>query len=208
MDCKMPEQDGYETTRMIRDQEQQMGKGVHIPIIAMTANALAGDREACFESGMDEYLSKPLQPDRTKEVLSQWFVFLADDTPARLNTGANEDAPPPMDSSRLHMVAETDAEKIALLEIFFTLTREIVATMEDSRRSEEFTQWKNAAHKLKGAAANMGMTLLESICRESEKAANSTYSQRSALLRQMKDEIAHIKAYIAEKSPPPPPPEI
>ena len=201
MDCMMPEQDGYETTRMIRDQEQQMGTGVRVPIIAMTANALAGDRETCFEAGMDEYLSKPLQPDKVKEIIAQWFVFPAEISAALPNAVPAEDAPLPVDLSRLQIVADTVEEQAVLLDFFFKLTKEIVSIMEDSRRGEEFTQWKNAAHKLKGAAGNMGMTALENICRESEKAANMTYSNRSALLRQLKDEVARVKAYIADVNP-------
>jgi CheY-like chemotaxis protein len=61
MDVQMPEMDGLETTAAIRVEERRSGR--HIPIIAMTAHAMAGDRQRCLEAGMDEYISKPIQPD-------------------------------------------------------------------------------------------------------------------------------------------------
>lgn len=60
MDVQMPEMNGFEATAVIREKEEE--KGGHIPIIAMTAHAMKGDRERCLEAGMDEYVSKPIRP--------------------------------------------------------------------------------------------------------------------------------------------------
>ncbi len=70
MDCQMPEMDGFEATRRIRAMEQE---GSHIPILAMTANVMQGYRERCFEAGMDDYISKPIQPKKMLAWLEGWL---------------------------------------------------------------------------------------------------------------------------------------
>jgi len=68
MDVQMPEMDGYEATRLIRDPQSKV-RNHHVPIIAMTANAMKGDRERCLGAGMDDYISKPIQPQKLIEVM-------------------------------------------------------------------------------------------------------------------------------------------
>ena len=71
MDCQMPEMDVYEATREIRHRET--ASGAHQPIIAMTAAAMDGDREACLDAGMDDYITKPVRADDLRQVLGRWI---------------------------------------------------------------------------------------------------------------------------------------
>ncbi len=73
MDVQMPVLDGLEATRRIRADEEHSGSGRHVPIIAMTANAMKGDREVCLAAGMDDYISKPFRSDELQDVLNKWL---------------------------------------------------------------------------------------------------------------------------------------
>jgi two-component system sensor histidine kinase/response regulator len=72
MDVQMPEMDGYEATRVIRNPQSKV-QNHDVPIVAMTANAMKGDRERCLEAGMDDYLSKPIQPQKLLEVIQTFL---------------------------------------------------------------------------------------------------------------------------------------
>ena len=69
MDCQMPVTDGYEATALIR---KGGGQSANAPIVALTANAMAGDREKCLDAGMDDYMAKPIRPEDLKAMVERW----------------------------------------------------------------------------------------------------------------------------------------
>ncbi|MDH3627719.1 MAG: response regulator [Acidobacteriota bacterium] len=78
MDCQMPGTDGFEATRVIRIEEATAGR--HTPVVALTANAMKGDRERCLDAGMDDYISKPARISDLKRALDQWVPARATDS--------------------------------------------------------------------------------------------------------------------------------
>lgn len=76
MDCEMPEMDGYEATRRIRESSAGT-RNPDIPIIALTADAMSGDRDKCLAAGMNDYLSKPVEPRQLGDVLEKWLITAA-----------------------------------------------------------------------------------------------------------------------------------
>jgi CheY-like chemotaxis protein len=151
MDVQMPEMDGFEATAAIRERER--GTGVHTPIVAMTAHAMAGDRERCLAAGMDAYLPKPLRPADLNDTLDALF-----------NADANAAAPPrPIDVDRTMMTESID--EAALLADFCqnpkVLTEVIGVFLTDAPRyleriraataSRDAASLAAAAHALKGS---------------------------------------------------------
>ncbi len=112
MDCQMPEMDGYEATRAIRTRETQTGG--HVPIIAMTANAMLGDRERCLAVGMDDYVGKPVQSPDVLSILHKWTP-LPVDTPTQLETAASAAALPWRTLEAERLPPALDAEAFAAL---------------------------------------------------------------------------------------------
>jgi CheY-like chemotaxis protein len=75
MDCQMPEMDGYAAARRIREHEETLGKphAQRLPIVALTAHAMEGDRQRCLDAGMDDYLPKPVRPESLADIIAKWL---------------------------------------------------------------------------------------------------------------------------------------
>ncbi|PUA80462.1 ATP-binding protein [Nocardioides currus] len=162
MDVQMPRLDGYATTRRIRSAEPA---GSRIPIVAMTANAVAGERERCLSAGMDDFLTKPVDREDLARVLASW---VGDKPPAV----APATRPPVLDRARLALLADEDlggADYLGrVLGRFETGGPAMVTAIEDARTVEDL---QFAAHKLAGTAANIGFGRMADVARDLEEQA-------------------------------------
>jgi CheY-like chemotaxis protein/HPt (histidine-containing phosphotransfer) domain-containing protein len=202
MDCEMPEMDGYATTAVIRRQE---GPAARIPIVAMTAHAMEGDRERCLAAGMDDYLSKPLELPAVQTALERWVP----ERPVRPPAAAPAGARPPLSSpvldadrvSRLRatMTAGGDASRFArVLQGFVADTSERVESLRRSVELGEVQTAQQLAHALRGSCANIGVARMADVAGALERLATTGHLDgAAALVQQLVDEFQQAKAALA-----------
>jgi CheY-like chemotaxis protein len=166
MDVQMPEMDGLEATVAIRQQEQ--GTSRHVPIIAMTAHAMKGDRERCLESGMDDYLPKPLQFEDVLGVLGRIGPSQpAGDAAGNLPAGSS---PPGYDLQRALQQVQGDMPLLKeLAGLFLKECPRHMQAIRDAIATKDAPI--AAAHTLKGAAAAISATDVQSAAQQLETAA-------------------------------------
>ncbi len=177
MDVQMPEMCGYEATAEIRRRE---GVGRHTPVIAMTANAMQGDRENALDAGMDDYVSKPVKPEDLDAVLKRWIPQTGEGTPGAegaFDTGAGVggDTIDTLDQSVLAGLRELgDQGLIAeLAELFLEDASSYIEALQEATEEGDAPSVERLAHTLKGSCANMGATRMVAICAELEEAGRS-----------------------------------
>ena len=165
MDCQMPEMDGYAATAEIRRRE---GAQEHIPIIAMTANALEGDRERCLAAGMDDYISKPVRQGDLQKVLARWIAGVGM-APAEKD-GVEPGMEALMDLETLRQATDGDAvEQRELLELYLEETSKQVRALEGAVRNRAGGEIEQIAHKCAGSSATLGMVAVVGALRELER---------------------------------------
>lgn len=187
MDCQMPEMDGYEASREIRTLETVKGK--QSVIIAITADAMKGAREKCLNAGMNDYISKPIDTVKMQSVLGMWLERsdVVEDPDLDHTTDPLKEVDDTMDITmdfdRLEIFSDGDeSEMILMIDMFLDYADESIAMMRDTSDFEDPEEWKKAAHKLKGSAANFGAMRLATLCGTAENAGYVTRESRLSML--------------------------
>jgi PAS domain S-box-containing protein len=217
MDCQMPVMDGYEATREIRRREQNQQ---HIPIIAVTAHAMAGAAEECLASGMDAYQSKPLDRGLLQQCLSQFLPPIPlepqDEAAKTLHgtteLGATHNAvattqstarlvSEPVDWSRIDQASDGDREFAS--ELISTFTESSVQSLqqiESALASNDLDLAGRAAHSLKGASGSIGANLVRDVAAELENTSKQGDGSKAALLLEsLRSEVARANEYLHRK---------
>jgi PAS domain S-box-containing protein len=153
MDVQMPEMDGYAATRLIRRLPSDIRT---IPVIAMTAHAMKGDREKCLAAGMDDYVSKPVKPKQLLDAVQRWAGKEILHPPGG-DDKLSASMPPPLNLRHLDEVTEGDDEfKREIIGLFFEDTSERLSLLIKAVDGGDAASLEKEAHALKGAGRNLG----------------------------------------------------
>ena len=213
MDCQMPVMDGYTATRCIRDGNSKV-RDHAIPIIAMTANAMRGDREVCLAAGMDDYIAKPVDLTELRKQLERWL-------PSRCHRGAAEtpvatrgaetpasttidesgasDTPVFSRAAMSERLMGDEALMRAVAEAFLGDMPEQIGRLKASVAADDVQQATDQAHKIKGAAANVGGMALSAVAKDMERAGKA--GDLAAMVRGsvgLENQFAQLKAAMDE----------
>ncbi len=227
MDCQMPAMDGYAATRAIRARERELaasaaGNGaaaVPIPILAMTANALPGDRERCLAEGMDEYLGKPFSQSDLLALLGRFLGerLIVDRSGDEVRSaearrlrrkrrnGAEIPGQSPLDAGALERIRHLERRGSAgllarIVEAYSESAPGLVAALREAAESADAEALQSSAHSLKSISANLGASKLASLCAGIEALArNRAAGDAAEVIPAVEAELALVETALAEE---------
>jgi PAS domain S-box-containing protein len=223
MDCEMPELDGFEATREIREWEARLARSgspachSQIPVVAMTAKVLPGDREKCLAAGMDDYLSKPVQLTTLVKVLERWLpaevtTLAASVRPAQTPRQAeySDTAPTVAPSGALDRAAIAQLRTLAqqttpalfarVLEAFLGDAPRYLIDLHAAKTRRDPAGLARAAHALKGTSLNVGARTMAEMSRQLETVKETgDLTETAALLAQLESEFQHVEAELGRE---------
>ena len=162
MDCRMPEMDGYTATGIIREIEKETGRP-HIPIIALTANAITGDAERCKAAGMDDYMSKPVRRQTIEKCLLQWLAHTISEKTAVTTSPKQEQQPSQeiLDAVIYTELQETMGEDInGIVTAYLDNIDQYLDMIKNGMLEKDYQKIIAGAHPLKSSSASIGAMAL------------------------------------------------
>jgi PAS domain S-box-containing protein len=186
MDCRMPDLDGFQATAQIRAQEH--GQGTRTPIIAMTANALQGDRDRCLAAGMDDYISKPLKIEDLDAVLERWVAAAGPHAPA----AQPDDV---IDRSELLERLDGNMELVrSIIRLFLEDCPRLLSEVRGAMERGDIAGLERAAHALKGATGNFAAKRAVDAARRLEALArDGNLAAAAAACNALEHEVARLR---------------
>jgi len=199
MDCQMPRMDGFEATASIRAREAALAVRRPLPIVALTANAMTGDRERCLESGMNDYLCKPIRAQELLGVLARWMR--ADPRPVVVTASptAHGAKSGPIDSSVLdgmRVLQSPNGPSVVerVVGLYLGSAPAILGRMGEGAARADINLVREAAHSLKSSSANVGALRLSSLCKEMEAHARASSLESAVrILPSVIEEFARVQ---------------
>jgi PAS domain S-box-containing protein len=201
-DLHMPEMDGYELTHAIRVAET--GR-LHMPIVALTANAIKGEAQQCRDAGMDDYLTKPVQLESLQATLSKWLSATPPSnttTPVIPTPTTTTPAPSAQESAvdvnvLKALVGEDPDDIREFLHDFRLSAGKAAAEIDTAYQAGQVMLVGAVAHRLKSSARSVGALALGDLCAHLETAGKNVEEQRLAdLIPRFKTEISAVEAYL------------
>ncbi len=195
MDVQMPEMDGYEATAMIRSMEKS--SGIHVPIIALTAHAMAGDSDRCIAAGCDGYLSKPVRAEQLRDAINTHVG--ANPRPERSpESKATTDRRSILDQLRENCGNDEEFMQ-ELIESFLKTTPDTLGMTESAFEQGDLGATARAAHGLKGVCLTIGAEAMANACLRVEQAANAADAPGTAAgITAMMDEWNSVQSILAQ----------
>ncbi|MCP4409336.1 MAG: response regulator, partial [Gammaproteobacteria bacterium] len=205
MDCQMPEMDGFEATREIRRREQDTKTNRPITIIALTANAMQGDRERCLAAGMDDFVSKPFALEQLRSVLQRWLQTPYPAKDAMVEGGAEDKATQIMGKTTLDKVALDNIRRLQrpgkpdilqkVIGYYMDSAPRLLENLHESLARKDADALRMAAHSLKSSSANLGAKALAGDCLELETMArNNQLDGAAGILCRLETNFEQIRA--------------
>ena len=211
MDCQMPVLDGFAATAAIRRHEASVGTGQHIPIIALTANAMEGDRERCLAAGMDDYLSKPFSQEGLRAAIQRWMPTTSirhQPTPQVMPEERIDHTPPlgiPVIDESIWKTLVTierlgDSSAVQkIISLYLSDSRRLILEISEAIQTGDAARLNAAAHQLKSASAQVGALAVSFYSGEIERLAREQRLDAAANLLEPLEQSAEIACRIFDK---------